>query len=108
MSDILSKIKSNSKKLPEKDLKYADKFIANRDFESLLEIVESDIIKLDKRRNADGLFSDEKDAELDVSYRELAGDIISYIRLIEPDFQLSSEDYEEEFDSAVEGEDFDW
>jgi len=108
MSDILLKIKANSKKLPEKDIKYADKFIANRDFESLLEIVESDIVKLNKKRNADGLFSDERDAELDVTYRELSGDILSYIKMIEPDFQLSCEEFEEDDNQYLEGEDFDW
>ena len=84
MSEILLRIKANSKKLPEKDIKYADKFILNRDWESLLEIVESDIIKHD---------------------RDLAGDIISYIRLIEPDYKYENDDIDE---SAYVGEDFDW
>jgi len=106
MSEILQRITANSKKLPKKDLKYADKFINNRDWESLLEIVESDIIKHDRKRNADGLFDSEEDAELDVIYRDLAGDIISYIRLIEPDFKYENDDMDD--DSAYVGEDFDW
>lgn len=105
MSEILLRIKANSKKLPEKDIKYADKFILNRDWESLLEIVESDIIKHDRKRNADGIFDNVEDAELDVIYHDLAGDIISYIRLIEPDYKYENDDIDE---SAYVGEDFDW
>ena len=107
MSTLLLKIKANCKYLPAKDIAYADKFIANRDFESLLEIIESDIAKLSRKLNSDGLFDNEDDAKLDVTYRELAGDVISYIKAIDPDFQNDYNEYETNF-SRLEGEDFDW
>lgn len=43
MEQPLDKIKRLSKSLPGDDIKLADKFIANREFDKLLEIVESDI-----------------------------------------------------------------
>lgn len=45
----LDKIKSLVKYLPDKDIKYAEKFINKRDFKSLQEIVESDVKKLNRQ-----------------------------------------------------------
>ena len=43
MEQPLNKIKRLSKSLPEKDVKFAEKYIESREFDKLLEIVDSDI-----------------------------------------------------------------
>lgn len=43
MEQPLNKIRRLSKSLPEGDIKFAEKYIAGREFDKLLEIVESDI-----------------------------------------------------------------
>lgn len=43
MEQPLNKIRRLSKSLPEDDIKFAEKYIASREFDKLLEIVESDI-----------------------------------------------------------------
>lgn len=43
MEQPLYRIKKLSNKLPKDDIKFAEKYIADREFEKLLEIVESDI-----------------------------------------------------------------
>lgn len=43
MEQPLSKIRRLSKSLPESDIKFAEKYITSREFDKLLEIVESDI-----------------------------------------------------------------
>lgn len=43
MEQPLNKIRRLSKSLPEGDIKFAEKYIASREFDKLLEIVESDI-----------------------------------------------------------------
>ena len=48
MEQPLNKIKRLSKSLPENDIQYADKFINNREFDKLLELVESDIFLVEK------------------------------------------------------------
>lgn len=42
-SQLLNRIKRLSKSLPESDIKFAEKYILNREFDKLLEIVRSDI-----------------------------------------------------------------
>lgn len=48
MEQPLNKIKRLSKSLPENDIQYADKFINNREFDKLLELVESDIFLVER------------------------------------------------------------
>lgn len=43
MEQPLDRIKRLSKSLPENDIKFAEKYIASREFDKLLEIIESDI-----------------------------------------------------------------
>ena len=43
MEQPLDKIRRLSRSLPEGDIKFAEKYIASREFDNLLEIVESDI-----------------------------------------------------------------
>lgn len=48
MEQPLNKIRRLSKSLPEGDIKFAEKYIASREFDKLLEIVESDIYLVQK------------------------------------------------------------
>lgn len=53
MEPLLTKIKRLSRSIPKNDIKYADKFINNREFDKLLEIVESDIYLAQKNISSD-------------------------------------------------------
>ena len=48
MEQPLNKIRRLSKSLPEGDIKFAEKYIASREFDKLLEIVKSDIYLVQK------------------------------------------------------------
>lgn len=51
MEQPLNKIRRLSKSLPEGDIKFAEKYIASREFDKLLEIVESDIYLVQKNES---------------------------------------------------------
>lgn len=48
MESLLNKIKRLHFSIPENDIKHAEKFIENRNFDKLLELVESDIYLVQK------------------------------------------------------------
>lgn len=50
MEQLLDKIRRLSKSLPESDIKFAGKYIESREFDKLLEIVESDIYMVQQNR----------------------------------------------------------
>lgn len=78
----LQRIKSLSKQLPANDITLAEKFIAERDFESLLEIVSSDIYLINKYSESDSIPS--KYANLDVeALLELRVEIQEYMSYLE-------------------------
>lgn len=94
---LLDDIKSKCAILPQKDQKYVKKFIESRSFDKLLEIIDSDIKKHNRKRNADGIFENEEDAILDEEYCDLYGDVVTYLRCIDPDYDendLILEDYD--------------
>lgn len=95
MNNNLLKISSLCDYLPDKDKVYAKKFIEKRDFESLLEIVDSDLIKL--RRNSDLYQNDRLRYEtLEQKYEELTGELVDYINIINPDYSFYNEDLDED------------
>lgn len=51
MEQLLDKIKRLSKSLPEGDIKFAEKYIKSREFDKLLEIVESDIYMVQQNKS---------------------------------------------------------
>lgn len=51
MEQLLDKIKRLSKSLPEGDIKFAEKCIKSREFDKLLEIVESDIYMVQQNKS---------------------------------------------------------
>lgn len=50
MEQLLDKIRRLSKSLPEGDIKFAEKYIESREFDKLLEIVESDICMVQQNK----------------------------------------------------------
>lgn len=67
MKDILSKIKGLSKSLPNRDIKLAESYINSREFDKLLEIVDSDIYLVQKHRDSD----DPNDKYRDIKIEDL-------------------------------------
>ena len=51
MEQLLDKIKRLSKSQPEGDIKFAEKYIKSREFDKLLEIVESDIYMVQQNKS---------------------------------------------------------
>lgn len=78
MRSPLNKIKKLIKILPSKDAELASKFLNKRDFQSILELVRSDIYKADKSAEDD--IPDEYQSGL----IELEGELITYISFIDP------------------------
>ena len=85
-------IESNSKSLPNKDAKIAEEFIVKRDFASLQELVHSDILKLQRKKD-----KTQEELDLEVIYIKLEDAISSYRQGIDGDEALSDmfdEEYE--------------
>lgn len=81
MSNILDKICNGFKCLPEKDHYYANAFILRRDFKSLKELVDSDIINVEK--NLKKLDPNKDLLEVDVNkLRDYSSLIEQYLILI--------------------------
>jgi hypothetical protein len=79
--NAVNEIKEQLYLLPEKDKILCEKFLENRQFESILEIVESDIIKMErssekKRRKNSGVF---KDLDRLANLEELKISLLEYI-----------------------------
>lgn len=87
MSNILDKIYKGFKCLPEKDHYYANAFILRRDFKSLKELVDSDIINVEK--NLKKLDPNKNLLEVDVNK------LRDYSSLIEQYLILIGEEYEQ-------------
>lgn len=72
--------------LPKKDAELAIKFLDKRNFESILELVESDLYKLRKTSK------EEEPNEQEISLVELKGELLTYMSYLEvPD---NSDEYE--------------
>lgn len=65
MEPLLNKIKRLSKNIPKDDIKYADRFINNREFDKLLEIIESDIYLVQKNETLETANNRFLDIDLD-------------------------------------------
>lgn len=75
---------TNSKSLPSKDAILAEKFIEERDFAKLQELVHSDIIKIQKKRD-----KTQEELDLEVIYIKLEDAITSYRQGIDGDEALA-------------------
>lgn len=82
MEQSLDKIRRLSKSLPERDIKFAEKYIASREFDKLLEIVESDIYMVQQNELLEHL--KEKFANINLEeLLELRGAIDEYMSFLE-------------------------
>ena len=86
MKDLLKRVEELIPVLPEKDAKLCMNYLSKRDFESILEIVESDIYKA-KRKNIEEL-PDEYISDL----LELKDAVATYLSYLE--IPSNSEDYD--------------
>lgn len=78
MEKPLNAIKRLVKSLPQRDIKLAEKYIADREFDKLLEIVESDIYLVHKNTQLNQ--AKEHYANIDIEeLLELKGTIIEYM-----------------------------
>lgn len=69
MEQLLDKIRRLSKSLPEDDIKFAEKYIESREFDKLLEIVESDIYMVQQNK----LVEHPKEKFANINLEELLG-----------------------------------
>lgn len=76
--------------LPGKDVEIAQRYLKNRNFESVLEIVESDIYKAEKARM---VRLEEAPDDYTIALTELRGELLTYMSYLEvPD---NSDDYDD-------------
>lgn len=82
MEQPLDKIRRLSKSLPKGDIKFAEKYIASREFDKLLEIVESDIYLVQQNELLE--HPKEKFANIDLEeLLELRGAVDEYMSFLE-------------------------
>lgn len=91
MSTPVDRIKTLIESLPQKDIPWGYKFIEERDFEQLKDLVDSAIFKVKKDQKSDTPKEEYKNVNLD-SLRDLKTEVDAYIMLLDP---LSEEDYSE-------------
>lgn len=88
--------------LPEKDVKYAQKFIANREFENLYDLVLSDIRIIEK--NLQKIDESQKYNDINlIKLQELFNTINEYLILLDPNWLINqSNEYEENIEEENE------
>ncbi len=91
-------IKANIKHLPIKDKELANKFITNREFHQLQELVDSALYKISKNLNSDNPKEEYKILDID-AIEELSVKIDEYIiKVYGESFRLNAGDLEDEDD----------
>lgn len=96
MSSPLEKIKSLVPYLPKGDIKFANKFLAERNYESLKELTWSALERLNKAYKKDVLPEKYKDIDID-KVRELAMECWDYYYLLFPEeLQEDNEHYDDD------------
>lgn len=89
MQSPLKRIEELIPSLPAKDAEIAKKYLKNRNFESILEIVESDIYKAEKART---VRLEEVPDDYVTALTELRGELLTYMSYLDvPD---NSDDYD--------------
>lgn len=86
MEQPLTIIKRLSQELPEKDKVLAEKFITNREFNKLYEIVESDIYMVQQNKSSDNPKEKFANTDLDklIDLRTTLDEYLSFIEPLEP------------------------
>ena len=92
MEQPLDKIRRLSKSLPEGDIKFAEKYIASREFDKLLEIVESDIYLVQQNESLEP--PKEKFANIDLEeLLELRDAVDEYMSFLEVPDNSNDDDW---------------
>ena len=87
----------NIESLPEKDIKLGKKFLEERNFISLKELVDSAIIRINKNLKTSKPREEYLKVNMD-NLLELQSDVNIYLMESDPDFDLNGYDEEDEFD----------
>lgn len=90
MKSPLKRIEELIPALPGKDAQLAKKYLENRDFQSILDIVESDIYKAEKARY--GRLEEASDDYIS-SLTELRGELLTYMSYLDVPDDLDDYDY---------------
>ena len=101
MSSPVERMKKLLPCLPKKDITLAEKFINERDFESLREIVSSDIYKIAKKRRFDTSNLDLLKQESEMIALECL--VVEYCKLLDPLDELIEDEVD---DSSDEDNDY--
>lgn len=96
MSDIYTKIKDGIKLLNSKDRKYAEKFLSERDFEKLYELVKANVIVLQNKSDTNAAFVNL------VKIIELKNEIMQYLEILGIPIEEDDEDTDEITDDEFE------
>lgn len=89
MKTSLQRIKELLPKLPNKDAKIAENFLNSRNFEGILELVVSDIYKIQRDSIEDDFISDQESA-----LTELKTELLTYMSYLDiPDDELNYDYY---------------
>lgn len=89
MKTSLQRIKELLPKLPNKDAKIAETFLNSRNFEGILELVVSDIYKIQRDSIEDDFISDQESA-----LTELKAELLTYMSYLDiPDDELNYDYY---------------
>lgn len=94
MSSPLEKIRSLVPYLPKGDIKFANKFLEERDYEQLKELTSSALERLEKAYRKDVLPEKYKDVDID-KVRELAIECWDYYYLLYPEELEEEEQYDD-------------
>jgi len=90
--NLLQRIQQRIQYLPEKDIKYAEKFIKNRDFQSLFEIVDSDVKKINNSLDSENPKEEYLKINIE-ALEELRYDILEYKTPLEGDIDYFNDEY---------------
>lgn len=96
MSDIYTKIKNGIQLLNSKDRKYAEKFLSERDFEKLYELVKANVIVLQNKSDTNAAFVNL------VKIIELKNEIMQYLEILGIPIEEDEEDTDEITDDEFE------
>lgn len=85
MRDILKRVQNLIQYLPQKDKNYCLNFLNKRDFQSILEIVESDIYKAERKK--------EKDENYISTLNDLKSELLTYMSYLDIPVDEDTYDY---------------
>ena len=88
-------MKKQIKCLPEKDIKFAEKFISTRDFEALQDLINSDVYLVEKNAKLSNPNSKYANVSIE-NLNELKGTVDEYCNLLYPEIKVDYDEYEDD------------